>query len=117
MADTRVRSGVQGEVLPGAPATDSHRQTPGPLDSARDDRVSSSMHDHPSVAEFDAPTFRKGRERWGTPRSWSCRRSAENWPSISLPCTDRRRIPRLHKSVSERTIFLHSGRVAQGFLC
>ena len=30
MADTRVRSGVQGEVLPGAPATDSHRQTPGP---------------------------------------------------------------------------------------
>jgi hypothetical protein len=27
----------------------------------------------PSVVEFEAPTFRKGRERWCTPCSWRCR--------------------------------------------
>ncbi len=41
---------------------------------ARDDRVKVRGT---AVAKFDAPTFRKGRERWGTPRFWWCRQSAE----------------------------------------
>jgi len=49
---------------------------------ARDDRdqVGST-----SLVEFEAPTFRKVRERWGTPRLWLCRRSAGilRWESLA----------------------------------
>jgi hypothetical protein len=43
----------------------------------------------PSVAEFEAPTFRKGRERWGTPRLRLCLWSAGilRWESLALPTT------------------------------
>ncbi len=39
--------------------------------------------------EFEAPTFRKGRERWGTPLSWGGRRNAETlrWEFLALPRT------------------------------
>src|ERR1700733_16098701 len=55
----------------------------------RRDRVRASKHVKAHVVEFEAPTFRKGRERWGTPRLWWCRRSAEilRWQSLALPRT------------------------------
>jgi hypothetical protein len=39
--------------------------------------------------EFDAPTFRIGRERWGTPRLRWCRQSAWilRWEFLALPRT------------------------------
>jgi len=54
--------------------------------SARDDRVEEGST---SVMEFVAPTFRKGRERWGTPRLWLSRQSAGilRWESLALPRT------------------------------
>src|SRR5580698_8925449 len=53
---------------------------------ARDDRVRVGST---SLVEFDAPTFRKERERWGTPRFWWCLRSTEilRWESLALPRT------------------------------
>jgi hypothetical protein len=37
--------------------------------------------------ECEAPTFRKGRRRWGTRRLWCCLWSAEilRWESLALP--------------------------------